>query len=98
MRSDMVAPGSSPAPAVITRVGMPSVWLSTAEKSLRPASGPRRRYRATAGALRGRRSAGSGSRGSRTGPPYRPASSWAILIAWTNRGSASQRSGGSSVR
>jgi hypothetical protein len=29
----MVAPGSTPTPEVITRVGIPSVWLSTAPKT-----------------------------------------------------------------
>jgi hypothetical protein len=34
-RSAMVAPGSSPTPDVTTRVGMPSVWLSTAPMTRR---------------------------------------------------------------
>ena len=94
----MVAPGSTPTPLVITRVGMPSVWLSTAAKTFRARISALAAAWATARACGGLVGRAAGSRGSRTGPPYRPASSWASLIAWTNRGSASQRRTGSIVR
>ena len=91
--------GDGPTPPVMTRVGIPSVWESTAAKTraaLKPGGRPPSTPSASSSAARS--SAVSWSRGGRVGPPLQPTASCAALKYWTSLGVMSKRATGSMPR